>query len=117
MLKRVEPTGAAKYVEFTTLLDPEQVPGQRKGILNFGGYTPSEHGAPGEWTMIFGRRAFFGYVVDDRGGTVWFVNVPRHAATPEERRVRPASGWQRWLGSLFADDAGPAAQLIAEDHR
>ena len=30
LLKRVEPTGAAKYVEFQTLLDPEQMPGQRK---------------------------------------------------------------------------------------
>jgi len=37
LLKRVEPTGAAKYVEFTTLLDPEQFPGQRKGFLSFGG--------------------------------------------------------------------------------
>ena len=34
LLKRVEPTGQAKYVEFTTLLDPEQFPGQKKGLLN-----------------------------------------------------------------------------------
>ncbi len=37
LLKRVEPTGAAKYVEFSTLVDPEQFPGQRKGLFNFGG--------------------------------------------------------------------------------
>jgi sulfoxide reductase catalytic subunit YedY len=37
LLKRVEPTGAAKYVEFQTLVDPEQFPAQRKGFLNFGG--------------------------------------------------------------------------------
>jgi len=35
LLKRVEPTGAAKYVEFSTLVDPEQFPGQRKGLFNF----------------------------------------------------------------------------------
>jgi len=35
LLKRVEPTGQAKYVEFTTLLDPEQFPGQKKGLLSF----------------------------------------------------------------------------------
>ena len=35
LLKRVEPTGQAKYVEFTTLLDPEQFPGQKKGLFNF----------------------------------------------------------------------------------
>jgi sulfoxide reductase catalytic subunit YedY len=32
-IKRVEPTGAAKYVEFTTLLDPEQMPGQKTNVL------------------------------------------------------------------------------------
>jgi sulfoxide reductase catalytic subunit YedY len=37
LLKRVEPTGAAKYVEFSTLVDPEQFPGQRKGLFNFSG--------------------------------------------------------------------------------
>ena len=29
LIKQVEPTGNAKYVEFTTLHDPEQMPGQR----------------------------------------------------------------------------------------
>ena len=37
LLKRVEPTGAAKYVEFSTLVDPEQFPGQKRGLFNFGG--------------------------------------------------------------------------------
>ncbi|HYL79292.1 MAG TPA: protein-methionine-sulfoxide reductase catalytic subunit MsrP, partial [Candidatus Acidoferrum sp.] len=37
LLKQVGPTGQAKFVEFTTLLDPEQFPGQRKGLLDFGG--------------------------------------------------------------------------------
>ena len=35
LLKRVEPTGQAKYVEFQTLVDPEQFPGQRKGFFGF----------------------------------------------------------------------------------
>ena len=35
LLKKVEPTGQAKYVEFTTLKDPEQFPGQKAGF--FGG--------------------------------------------------------------------------------
>jgi methionine sulfoxide reductase catalytic subunit len=33
ILRRVEPTSRAKYVAFTTLLDPEQMPGQRERIL------------------------------------------------------------------------------------
>jgi sulfoxide reductase catalytic subunit YedY len=35
VLKRFEPTGNAKYVEFTTLHDPEQMPGQRRGVLDW----------------------------------------------------------------------------------
>jgi methionine sulfoxide reductase catalytic subunit len=37
LLKRVDPTSKAKYVEFTTLLDPEQMPAQRKGFFSLGG--------------------------------------------------------------------------------
>jgi methionine sulfoxide reductase catalytic subunit len=33
LIKRVEPTTRAKYVTFTTLLDPEQLPGQRRNVL------------------------------------------------------------------------------------
>ncbi len=35
LLKRVEPTGSAKYVAFTTLHDPEQMPGQRDSVLDW----------------------------------------------------------------------------------
>lgn len=33
MIKRFEPTSKAKYVEFTTLYDPQQMPGQRREVL------------------------------------------------------------------------------------
>jgi methionine sulfoxide reductase catalytic subunit len=35
LIKRVEPTGNAKFVEFTTLQDPEQMPGQRSFVLKW----------------------------------------------------------------------------------
>jgi len=35
LIKRVEPTGAATFVEFTTLLDPKQLPGQRSPVLQW----------------------------------------------------------------------------------
>jgi len=47
LLKRAEPTSQAKFVEFTTLVDPEQFPAQRKGILSFGGL---------DWPYIEGLR-------------------------------------------------------------
>jgi len=35
LIKRVEPTGKAKFVEFVSLHDPEQMPGQRSPVLNW----------------------------------------------------------------------------------
>jgi sulfoxide reductase catalytic subunit YedY len=35
VLKRYEPTGKAKYVAFRTLLNPEQMPGQRRSVLDW----------------------------------------------------------------------------------
>ena len=33
VVKKVEPTSKAKYVEFTTLYDPQQMPGQKRNVL------------------------------------------------------------------------------------
>ena len=35
LLKRVEPTSRAKYVEFTTLMRPDEMPGQKTSVLNW----------------------------------------------------------------------------------
>jgi DMSO/TMAO reductase YedYZ molybdopterin-dependent catalytic subunit len=35
LLKRVAPTSRAKYVAFTSLLDPDQMPGQRRRLLDW----------------------------------------------------------------------------------
>ncbi|MBM2810031.1 MAG: mononuclear molybdenum enzyme YedY [Chloroflexi bacterium] len=35
LVKRLEPMGSAKFIEFTTLLNPEQMPGQRSPILKW----------------------------------------------------------------------------------
>jgi sulfoxide reductase catalytic subunit YedY len=35
LLARFKPTSRAKYVEFTTLLDPRQMPGQRRAVLEW----------------------------------------------------------------------------------
>ena len=33
LIRRLEPTGNARFVEFATLLDPDQMPGQRRSVL------------------------------------------------------------------------------------
>jgi sulfoxide reductase catalytic subunit YedY len=35
LIKRADPLGKAKFVEFTTLLDPKQMPGQRERVLEW----------------------------------------------------------------------------------
>jgi FAD-dependent urate hydroxylase len=96
-----------------SIIDPEAPTPRYVGLLNFGGYTPGTAvGESGAWHMIFGSRAFFGYAPDASGGTVWFANVPRHPSTRAERESTPAEQWKRWLSGLFADDRGPARELI-----
>jgi sulfoxide reductase catalytic subunit YedY len=47
LLKRVEPLAKAKYVEFQTLVDPEQFPAQKKGLFSFGSL---------DWPYVEGLR-------------------------------------------------------------
>jgi hypothetical protein len=97
-----------------TLIDAAAPAPRYVGLVDFGGYTEgAPAGEPGTWYMIFGKRAFFGYVSDRSGGTVWFANVPRPATTPAERHETTAAEWKHHLLELFADDRGPAADLIA----
>ncbi|KYF97130.1 sulfoxide reductase catalytic subunit YedY, partial [Sorangium cellulosum] len=35
LLRRLDPTSRARYVQFTTLLDPERLPGQRSDVLDW----------------------------------------------------------------------------------
>ena len=69
LLKRIQPQSNAKFVEFTTLMDPRQMPGQRRSVLEwpyteglrldeamhpltilavglYGEYLPNQNGAP-----------------------------------------------------------------------
>jgi hypothetical protein len=68
---------------------------------------------PGSYTMIFGKRAFFGYALAPDGALWWFANVPRgdQPARGEVEAVT-AEQWQRQLTELYAEDAGPAVGLV-----
>jgi sulfoxide reductase catalytic subunit YedY len=80
LLKRVEATGKAKYVEFTTLLDPEQMPAQKKSIFNLSGL---------DWPYTEGLRldealhpltlltvGMYGHVLPNQNGAPVRVVVP-----------------------------------------
>jgi sulfoxide reductase catalytic subunit YedY len=80
LLKRVEPTGAAKYVEFQTLVDPEQFPAQRKGFLNFGGldwpYTEGLRLDEALHPLTLLTMGMYGQVLPNQNGAPIRVVVP-----------------------------------------
>jgi 2-polyprenyl-6-methoxyphenol hydroxylase-like FAD-dependent oxidoreductase len=97
------------------LVDPTALAPTYEGLLSLGGYTSGVETdtEPGSYTMIFGKRAFFGYVQAPKGDVWWFANVPR-ADEPPRGQVEAitAEEWRARLVELFADDAGPAIRLV-----
>ena len=96
-------------------IDPNSPAPAYSGLLTTGGYVrgvPVDM-SPGSYEMIFGKRAFFGYVVAPDGQVWWFANVP-HPDEPARRAFGRDSGehWRGRLRDLFSDDAGPAVRLI-----
>ena len=81
LLKQVEPLGKAKFVEFTTLKDPEQFPAQKPSLFSFGGGL--------EWPYTEGLRldeamhpltlltvGMYGHVLPNQDGAPVRVVVP-----------------------------------------
>jgi FAD-dependent urate hydroxylase len=100
-------------------IDPSAPPARYVPVLNIGGEargveTPLR---PGEYGMVFGRRAFFGWTVAPDGDTWWFANPPRldEPAPGEVEAITPAQ-WRAQLLELFEDDRTPAAELVAATH-
>ena len=98
------------------IIDPTAPSGRYVGLVNFGGYTrdlavPIE---PGIWHMVFGKRAFFGYIVDAIGGIVWFANVPRGEVSTSERQATTTEQWKRYVINLFTGDR---REPCYQDHR
>lgn len=97
------------------LIDPAAPGPSYTGLVGLGGHVRGVvDGDPGTYHMVFGKRGFFGYVIANDGEAWWFANVPR--------RDEPARGelaaisteqWRERLVRLFADDAGPAARIVA----
>jgi 2-polyprenyl-6-methoxyphenol hydroxylase-like FAD-dependent oxidoreductase len=97
------------------LIDPNAPAPTYVGLVNLGGYArgvPVEV-EPGSYTLIFGKRAFFGYVLAPDGEVWWFANVPRRDEPARgEVEAIPPEAWQRRLAELYAEDAGPAVRLV-----
>ncbi len=85
------------------------------GLLTTGGYARgvSVDSRPGDYEMIFGKQAFFGYTLAPDGEVWWFANVPRRDE-PARGELDAVSGeqWRSRLLALYTDDFGPALPLI-----
>jgi FAD-dependent urate hydroxylase len=97
------------------LIDPTAPAPTYIGLINLGGYARGVEvdAEPGSYTMIFGKRAFFGYVLAPSGEVWWFANIPRRDEPARgEAEAITAAQWQARLAALYAADAGPAARLV-----
>jgi FAD-dependent urate hydroxylase len=97
------------------IIDPAAAPARYVPVLNIGGYAPPQDTGrrPGEYEMVFGRRAFFGFLVAPDGAVWWFANPPRRAEPARgELAAMSTAEWRSWLLELFAPDRTPARVII-----
>jgi FAD-dependent urate hydroxylase len=96
-------------------IDPLAAPARYVPVLNAGGYAPAQptDARPGQFEMVFGRRAFFLYSVAPDGTVWWGANPPRRAEpAPGELDATAPEQWRAHLLELFARDRGPMTRII-----
>ncbi|MGW0828349.1 FAD-dependent oxidoreductase [Streptomyces sp. NPDC002845] len=85
------------------LLDPEAQAPRFTGLLSIGGYSRGTGLAPttGAQHFIFGKWAFFGYLVRESGETYWFANLHRpDEPSRQELSATTPDQWPRsWSGA------------------
>ena len=96
-------------------MDPAAPKPAYTGLLSLGGYSrgTTVPPTPDAQHFVFGRRAFFGYLVRSSGEVWWFVNVPR-ADEPSRAELASASTgeWKRRLLDLFDGDLDRISEII-----
>ncbi len=98
------------------LIDPSCPEPRYTGLLNTGGYaqgvTVTE--PDGQFTMMFGKKAFFGYLQRRPGDVWWFANIPaKKPLSSTDLAGHTPDRWRAELTDRFAGDAGPATDIIS----
>jgi FAD-dependent urate hydroxylase len=100
-------------------MDPAAPKPTYTGLLSIGGYSHSSTIPPTPDTQhfVFGRRAFFGYLIRTSGEIWWFVNLAR-AEEPSRAELAGTSTeeWKRRLLELFAGDLDRISEIIQATH-
>jgi len=96
------------------LILPEAAEPDYTGLISFGGYArgldlppaPAQH-------MVFGKKAFFGYLVKRDGEIYWFGNLD-YPGRPTRRELQsiPQAEWRRVIGDLYRNDIHPVPDII-----
>ncbi|GLI02152.1 FAD-dependent oxidoreductase [Phytohabitans aurantiacus] len=97
------------------LLDPDGPRPRFTGLLSVGGYSHDSSLAPTTDTQhfVFGKRAFFGYLVREGGEVYWFANLHRpQEPSRQELDAMTPGWWQRHLTDLFADDMPVIGRIL-----
>ena len=97
------------------VMEPDAPSPSYTGLLSLGGYANGLRIPPTPETQhfVFGKLAFFGYLVRESGEIWWFANVAR----PDEPSRKELSGvssaeWKRRLLDLFSGDIGLIGEII-----
>lgn len=75
LLKRVEPTGSAKFVQFVSLADPKQMPGLRSGVLDWP-YTEGLRLDEAMHPLTLLTFGLYGEVLPNQNGAPLRLSVP-----------------------------------------
>lgn len=85
------------------------------GLVSFGGFAhgPDIRREPGVQHMVFGKKAFFGYLVKDDGEIYWFGNMNMPGApTRKELQAISASEWRQTVDGLYRRDPEPVPEIV-----
>ena len=104
LIKQVAPTGNAKFVEFTTLLDPRQMPNQRSSVLDWP-YTEGLRIDEANHPLTLLAVGLYGEVLPNQNGAPIRLVVPWKYGFKSAKsivRIRfvekaPVSSWMRAL--------------------
>lgn len=97
------------------LMDPGAPEPVYIGQVSCGGFSYSRllKPTPGTQHFIFGKRAFFGYLVKESGEIYWFANLDYPGAPRRsELEAIPSSEWEKRLCDLFKRDQTFISEII-----
>ncbi|MET9293907.1 FAD-dependent monooxygenase [Streptomyces sp. NPDC003077] len=97
-----------------TLIDPDAPTPRYTGQNTVCGYTRDVNVPPAAdaYTMIYGKRAFFGCTLSPDGEVWWFANAPGPERSRRELAATTPAQWRERVAELFAQDRTPVADIV-----